>query len=107
MDENKDDEAFLVVLPMYYAEAGITKGKKCVCSKCNTVAWLSDSTLEAVKLTMPDKPTTIICNDCLKTVMLTNSLEGKGTTIMGLTKEQIAEIDRMAEIYSIINKTRK
>lgn len=84
--EKNDDSVVIIVSLLHHPVA--TQGRVCECAMCRKEAWLSDSSIDAVKENSPNIPVRLICMNCFG-LMQEKEQEIK---FQNFTKAQLAEI---------------
>lgn len=86
---NQEDVAVIIVFPLSHPP--LTKGKECECERCHTAAWVSDTSIDAVKEATPTLQIKYICFECFGSFTKENQGEG-AISLMPLSKGQVEEI---------------
>jgi hypothetical protein len=85
--QTEDDDLIIIVSPMHHPH--YTKGRVCECARCHKEAWLSDTSIDAVKEKMPDNPVQFICLNCFAPYMKEKKEELNFFSLTDAQKDEI------------------
>lgn len=86
----KKEETAIIVMPMRFIP--YTNGRICECTKCHQEAWLSNTSMDAVKENTPGGSVIFICLDCFQAFHNEQKNKGEEIKILPLTDSQKSEL---------------